>query len=159
MSAFSSLCRPAASAEEKRRVSAVSFGHGADLAVTIFRSDANADALNYRQALTAKHCGNSEARAGVLNFRQAMTAKRSCTKVLRAEPTKHYGNSEARLAYAGDLALVSQLTEADTADAVVAQVSVGAAADLAAIVLTSRELRRSLLLENHRFLCHNCTPP
>ena len=138
MSAFSSLCRQAASAEEKRRVSAVFSGHGADLAVTIFRSEAG---------------------AGALNFRQAMAAKRSCTKVLRAEPTKHYGNSEARLAHAGDLALVSQLTEADTADAVVAQVSVGAAADLAAVVLTSRELCRSLLLENHRFLCHNCTPP
>ena len=66
---------------------------------------------------------------------------------------------ETGLADAGDLALISQLTEADTADAVVAQVSVGAAADLAAIVLTSRELCRSLLLENHRFLCHNCTPP
>ena len=67
--------------------------------------------------------------------------------------------SEAGLAHAGDLALVSQLAEADTADAVVAQVSVRTAADLAAVVLTGRELRRSLLLENHRFLCHYCTPP
>ena len=88
----------------------MSFGHGADLAVTIFRS-------------------------------------------------KLHGTSEAGLAHAGDLALISQLTEADTADAVVAQVSVRTAADLAAVVLTGRELRRSLLLENHRFLCHNCTPP
>ena len=60
----------------------------------------------------------------------------------------------AGLADAGDLALVSQLAEADTADAVVAQVSVGTAADLAAVVLTGRELGRSLLLENHRFLSH-----
>ena len=112
--------------------------HGADLAVTIFRSEAGACALN---------------------FRQAMAAKRSCTKVLRAEPTKHYGNSEARLADAGDLALVSQLTEADTADAVVAQVSVGAAADLAAVVLAGGELSRSLLFQNHRFLSHILSPP
>ena len=38
------------------------------------------------------------------------------------------------LAHAGDFALVGQLAEADTADAVVAQVRVGAAADLAAVV-------------------------
>ena len=67
--------------------------------------------------------------------------------------------SEAGLAHAGDLALISQLAEADTADAVIAQVSVRTAADLAAVVLTGRELCRSLLLENHRFLCHYCTPP
>ena len=146
--------------------------HGADLAVTIFRSKSSCCALYFRQAMTAKrrctkvlraepakHHENSEARAGALNFCQAMPAKRSCTKVLQAAPAKHYENSEARLAHAGDLALISQLAEADTADAVVAQVSVRTATDLAAVVLTGRELRRSLLLENHRFLCHNCTPP
>ena len=46
----------------------------------------------------------------------------------------------------GDLALVSQLSEADTADAVVSQVCVGSAADLAAIVAAGRELGLSLLL-------------
>ena len=112
--------------------------HGADLAVTIFRSKSSCCALY---------------------FRLAMTAKRRCTKVLRAEPTKHYGNSEAGLAHAGDLALISQLTEADTADAVVAQVSVGAAADLAAVVLAGGELSRSLLFQNHRFLSHILSPP
>ena len=61
---------------------------------------------------------------------------------------------EARLSHAGDLALVRQLTEADTADAVVAQVSMGTAADLAAIVRTGGELRLALLLEDHRFLSH-----
>ena len=53
------------------------------------------------------------------------------------------------LANSGDLALICQLAEADAADAVVTQVSVGAAADLAAIVLAGGELGRSLLLENH----------
>ena len=67
--------------------------------------------------------------------------------------------SEAGFPDAGDLALISQLTEADTADAVIAQVGVGAAADLAAIILAGGELRRSLLLENHGFLCHSLTPP
>ena len=61
---------------------------------------------------------------------------------------------EGSLAHAGDLALVRQLTEADTADAVVAQVSVGTAADLAAVVGAGGELRRGLLFENHRFLSH-----
>jgi len=50
---------------------------------------------------------------------------------------------------AGDLALVSQLTEADTADAIVTQVSVGAAADLAPVVAAGGKLGLSLLLELH----------
>ena len=41
---------------------------------------------------------------------------------------------ERSLTDAGDLALVGQLAEADTADAVVTQIGVGAAADLAAVV-------------------------
>ena len=41
---------------------------------------------------------------------------------------------ERRFSDAGDLALVCQLTEADTADAVVAQIRMGTAADLAAVV-------------------------
>ena len=52
-----------------------------------------------------------------------------------------------------------KLSEADTADAVVAQVSVGTAADLAAVVLAGGELRRRLLLEDHRFLSHCVAPP
>ena len=60
----------------------------------------------------------------------------------------------AGLANAGDLALVSQLTEADTANTVVAQVSVGTAADLAAVVAAGRELSLSLLLLDHRLSCH-----
>ena len=51
--------------------------------------------------------------------------------------------------YARDLALVSELTEADTADAVLAEISVGTAADLATVVLSGGELLLSLLLENH----------
>ena len=70
------------------------------------------------------------------------------------ESVKYEEKSERSLADAGDLSLISQLTEADTADAVVAKVSVGTAADLAAVVGTGGELCRCLLLENHRFLCH-----
>ena len=55
---------------------------------------------------------------------------------------------------ARDLALVSQLAEADTADTEITQVSVRTAADLAAVVLTSRELRSLLLLEYHCLLSH-----
>ena len=53
----------------------------------------------------------------------------------------------ASLADTGDLALVSQLTEANTADTVVAQVGVGTAADLAAVVAAAGELGLSLLLQ------------
>ena len=56
---------------------------------------------------------------------------------------------ERGFADAGDLALVRQLAEADTADAVVTQIGVGTAADLAAVVLAGGELSRSLLLEDH----------
>ena len=59
-----------------------------------------------------------------------------------------------RLLDAGDLALISQLAEADTANAVVTEVSMGAAADLAAVVAAAGELGLSLLLQNHRLLCH-----
>ena len=60
----------------------------------------------------------------------------------------------AGLADTGDLALVSQFTEADTANAVVTQVGVGTAADLAPVVCTGGELGLSLLLQNHRLSCH-----
>ena len=58
------------------------------------------------------------------------------------------------LAHPGDLPAVGHLTEADTAHAVVTQVGVGAAADLAAVVLPGGVLGRGLLLKNHRLLCH-----
>ena len=61
---------------------------------------------------------------------------------------------ERSLTHAGDLALVSQLTEADTADTVLAQVSMGTTADLAAVVSAGRELGGTLLLELHRSFCH-----
>ena len=67
--------------------------------------------------------------------------------------------SERGLAHTGDLALVGQLPEADTADTVVTQVSVGTAAQLAAVVLASGKLRRGLLLQDHRFLSHLSLPP
>ena len=55
-------------------------------------------------------------------------------------------DSERGLPHAGDLALIGQLPEADTAHAVVTQVGVGAAAELAAVVLASGELGSPLLL-------------
>ena len=51
-----------------------------------------------------------------------------------------------RLAYAGDLALVCEFSEADTADAELTEISVRAAADLAAVVFSGRELLLFLLL-------------
>ena len=60
----------------------------------------------------------------------------------------------AGLSHAGDLALVGQLTAADTADAVVPQIGVGTAADFAAVVLAAGELGFRLLLEDHRLFRH-----
>ena len=48
--------------------------------------------------------------------------------------------------YTGNLALISKLPEAYTADAVVTQIGVGTSADLAPVVLTGGELGASLLL-------------
>jgi len=56
--------------------------------------------------------------------------------------------------YAGDLALVRKFSEADTADTVFAEVSVGTTADLASVVLTGGELLLFLLLVDHGLLCH-----
>ena len=56
------------------------------------------------------------------------------------------GSLPGRLAHAGDLALIGQLAEADTAHAVVAQIGVGTAADLAAVILAAGELGLGLLL-------------
>ena len=67
----------------------------------------------------------------------------------QAGERKYDGKLPAGFSHAGDLALIRQLTEADTADAVVAEVSVGAAADLAAVVLTGRVLSRPALLDFH----------
>ena len=69
--------------------------------------------------------------------------------ILRADEITHEVNLPRSLAYARDLALMCQLAEADTANAVVAQVCVGAAADFAAIIFSGGELRRSLLLDFH----------
>jgi hypothetical protein len=63
---------------------------------------------------------------------------------------RHLKNRLPRcLSYTRDLALVSELAEADTADTVLTKVSVRSATDLASVVSTSRELRLSLLLEYH----------
>jgi hypothetical protein len=51
-----------------------------------------------------------------------------------------------RLSDSRDLAFISQVTEADSADSVIPQVSVRTAADLAAVVASGGELGFSLLL-------------
>jgi len=56
--------------------------------------------------------------------------------ILRAFERKYGGNLPRSLSDARDLALMSQLTEANTANAVVTQISVGTTADLAAVVLS-----------------------
>ncbi len=72
--------------------------------------------------------------------------------------TKTLHKSPRCLTNTRDFALVGQLTEADTADTVLAEVGVGAAADLAAVVLTSGELLLLLLLEDHRCFSHCYSP-
>ena len=59
------------------------------------------------------------------------------------------GDLPACLLYAGDLTLVSKLSEADSADTELTHVSVGSAADLASVVGASGKFRRSLLLSYH----------
>ena len=53
------------------------------------------------------------------------------------------------LSYAGTLAVVSELTEADTADSVLTEVGVRSTTDLASVVSASRKLGGLLLLEYH----------
>ena len=66
---------------------------------------------------------------------------------------------ERSLTHAGDLALVSQLTEADTADTVVPEIGVWTSSQLAAVVLAGGEHGRTGLLDLNRSLCHYCLPP
>lgn len=54
----------------------------------------------------------------------------------------------------GDLALVCQLAEANAAYAVVTQISVRTAANLAAVILTAGKLCGTSLLDFHRCLSH-----
>ena len=97
--------------------------------------------------------------ASALIFRQTRRQGEAVQKYCEPPPTKYGGKLEGSLSYSGDLALISQFAEADTADAVVAQVGVRTTADLAAVVLTGGELRVTLLLEDHRFLSHSSSPP
>jgi len=78
-----------------------------------------------------------------------MRGKHSCIYILQARRTKYGGKLPAGLLNAGNLALICQLAEANTADAVVAQVGMGTAADLAAVVLTGGVLGGLLLLDLH----------
>ena len=55
---------------------------------------------------------------------------------------------------ARDLALVSELSEADSADAVFSEVSMWSSADLASVICSRRELCRTLLLDFHGSFCH-----
>ena len=60
---------------------------------------------------------------------------------------------------AGNLTLVSELAEADTADAEFAEVTVRSTANLAAVVFSGGILLLSLLFNFHRSLCHLRVPP
>ncbi len=55
----------------------------------------------------------------------------------------------ACLLHARDLTLISKLSEADSADAELAHIRMGSAADLASVVGASGKFRRSLLLSYH----------
>ena len=80
---------------------------------------------------------------------RAKSRRRRCIVILQAAKMTHGAVLPGSFSNARNLALISQLTEADTANAVVAQVCVGAAADFAAIIFSGGELRRSLLLDFH----------
>ena len=53
------------------------------------------------------------------------------------------------LSYSGNLALICELAEADTANSVLTEVGVRSTADLASVVSSGGVLRLLLLLENH----------
>ena len=55
----------------------------------------------------------------------------------------------ACLLHAGDLTLISKLSEADSADTELAHIGMRSAADLASVVGASGKFRRSLLLGDH----------
>ena len=60
----------------------------------------------------------------------------------------------ARLFHARNLALVSQLAEANTANAILSQISVRSAADFAPVIRLRAVFRSFLLFQNHCFSCH-----
>ena len=64
-----------------------------------------------------------------------------------------------RLLYAGNLTLISEISEADTADTVLTHVCVGTATDLTSVVLTCGVLLGLLLLEYHCCFSHSKLPP
>ena len=55
----------------------------------------------------------------------------------------------------GDLTLVGQLTEADTADAVIPEIGMGPTANLAAVVAAAGVFGLGLLLQDHSFFRHS----
>ena len=82
------------------------------------------NSVGWRSALCAAVSGIQQAQLTKPDgkfaiFRQAMCAARSCISIQQARHTMHGGKFlPAGFADAGDLALIRQLTEADTADAV-----------------------------------------
>ena len=76
----------------------------------------------------------------------------------RAAPDRSERSDQTELPagflYTGDLALVSKLAEADTANAEFAEITVRSAANLAAVVFSGGEFLISLLLNFHGSLCH-----
>ena len=80
------------------------------------------NSVGWRRALCAAVSGIQQAQLTMPNgkfaiFRQAMCAARSCISIQQARLTMHGGKFlPAGFADAGDLTLIRQLTEADTAD-------------------------------------------
>ena len=91
---------------------------------------------------------NDSGRAGAFSRRKEKAAGPTVYFVYTEGPQRSMTEKDLPrgLLHAGDLALIGQLAEADTADAVVAQVSVGTTAELAAGVFTGGILLRLLLL-------------
>lgn len=79
-----------------------------------------------------------------------MCGRRRCISIQQADLTKPDGKFlPGSFADAGDLALIRQLTEADTADAVFSQICMRTAADSAAVIFSCGELCRTLLFDLH----------
>src|SRR3972149_3619971 len=99
--------------------------------------------LILEEGMTTRSCRAETA----LRIRVSMSAMGSVTATTTPPlPT--------RLRYAGDLPLQRQVAEADATQREGAHVAARPAAQLAAVALAHRELRRPAGLDDHRYLCH-----
>src|SRR5579884_1198308 len=91
-----------------------------------------------------------------LRMRVSMSAMGSVMFMLAGPPGLAALRLPARLGHAGKLATDGPLAEADAAEAELAHVGAGAAADIAAVVPLDLELGLAPGLDDHRSLCHRC---